>query len=122
LEAELISIVDDDADTRGAIQDLVQSFGYTVLTFPSADDFLRSGRAAETACLITDIQMPGLSGLDLHDRLLADGHKTPVIFITAYPERFRERALESGAQGFLSKPFRKEALIDCLNAVLPEPK
>jgi FixJ family two-component response regulator len=115
----LISIVDDDADARGAIQALVQSLGYRARTFPSADDFLRSGRAAETACLITDIQMPGLSGLDLRDRLLAEGHKTPVIFVTAYPERFRERSLGPRASGLLSKPFREESLIDCLNAALP---
>ena len=70
--------------------------------------------------MISDIQMPGLDGFGLQKRLLTEGHETPVIFITAYPERFSARAREAGAVGFLSKPFREESLIDCLKAVLSE--
>jgi FixJ family two-component response regulator len=121
-EARMISIIDDDAHVLDAIQRLVRSLGYGAVTFQSADDFLQSGRVAETACLILDIQMPGLSGLELQERLLAEGHKTPVIFITALPERFRARALANGAAGFLSKPFSAESLIDCLTAVLADQK
>jgi FixJ family two-component response regulator len=120
LETRLISIVDDDDHARSAIQFLVQSLGHTALTFPSAEKFLRSGLAAKTVCLITDVQMPDMTGLELRDRLLAEGHETPVIFITAYPERFRERALEHKVLGFLGKPFRAESLIDCLTAALAE--
>jgi FixJ family two-component response regulator len=117
----LISIVDDDAHVRGAIRDLVQSLGYAALSFSSADDFLRSGRAAETACLISDIQMPGLSGLELRDCLLAQGHKMPVIFVSAFPERYGDKCLKAGAVGFLAKPFRDKSLIECLESVLSTP-
>jgi FixJ family two-component response regulator len=117
-EARMISIIDDDAHVLDAIQRLVRSLRYGAVTFQSADDFLQSGRVTETACLILDIQMPGLSGLELQERLLAEGHKTPVIFITALPERFRARALATGAAGFLSKPFSAESLIDCLRVAL----
>ena len=118
-KALMISIVDDDCFVREATGDLVQSLGYNVLTFPSAEHFLESGRVEDTACLITDLQMPGLSGLDLQSHLRAEGHRTPVIFITAFPEeRFRERALCAGAVGFLSKPFDDKSLINCLEIAL----
>ena len=111
-----ISIIDDDQVVREATGDLVQSLGYEVATFESAERFLEPGRLAETSCLITDLQMPGLSGLDLQSRLIAEGQRIPVIFITAFPEeRFRRRAMNAGAVGFLSKPFDEEALIDCLD-------
>jgi FixJ family two-component response regulator len=93
---------------------------YATVSFESANAFLQSGRAAYTACLISDIQMPGLSGLDLQDRLLAEGHKMPVIFVTAYPERFRDRAIAAGAVGFLSKPFPEGSLIDCLKVAFAD--
>jgi FixJ family two-component response regulator len=113
-EAQMISIIDDDANVRVAIQRLVQSLGYAALTFQSADDFLQSGQIAETACVILEIEMRGVSGLELQERLLAEGHKTPVIFITAFPEEFRARALQTSAVGLLNKPFGVESLIDCL--------
>ena len=114
-----VSIIDDDQTVREATGDLVQSLGYEVATFESAERFLESGRLAETSCLITDLQMPGLSGLDLQGRLIAEGQRIPVIFITAFPEeRFRRRAMNAGAVGFLSKPFDEEALIDCLDTAL----
>ena len=114
-----ISIIDDDQFAREATGDLVQSLGYEVLTFESAERFLESGCLAETSCLITDLQMPGLSGLDLQSRLIAEGQRIPVIFITAFPEeRFRRRAMNAGAVGFLSKPFDEEALIHSLETAL----
>src|SRR5438445_6134746 len=115
----MISIVDDDAFARRAMEDLVQSLGYQALTFSSAEHFLESGQVGETSCLITDLQMPGLSGLDLQRLLLTEGHRTPVIFITAFAEeKFRRRALESRALGFLSKPFQEKSLINCLDIAL----
>jgi len=116
---KMISIIDDDHFARDAIGDLVQSLGYDVATFESAERFLESGRLAETSCLITDLHMPGLDGLELQSRLVADGDCTPVIFVTAFPEeKFRERAISAGAVGFLSKPFDESSLIHCLETAL----
>ena len=115
----MISIVDDDAAVRETTQALVRSLGYNAMTFASAEEFLQSERVHDTSCLITDVQMPGLSGVDLQSLLLARGHHTPIIFVTAFPEeKIRARALEAGAVGFLSKPFDEERLIDCLNQAL----
>jgi FixJ family two-component response regulator len=98
---------------------LILSLGYAAETFASAEEFLESGRLCETNCLITDLQMPGMSGIDLQSHLTAHGHGTPVIFVTAYPEEsLRARALNAGAFGFLSKPFSEEALIECLDRAL----
>ena len=114
-----ISIIDDDPIVREAIADLVQSLGYEAATFESAEQFLASGAVAETSCLITDLQMPGQSGLELQKQLLAEGHRTPVIFVTAFPEeKFRNRAMTAGAVAFLSKPFRDDTLIDCVKNTL----
>ena len=111
----IISIVDDDAWARDGVRELVESLGYGALTFESAEQFLKSGVLGETACLITDFQMPGLSGLDLQRELRAQGYRIPVIFITAYPdEKRRTNAIGAGAIGFLSKPFDERSLIDCL--------
>src|SRR5215467_7178490 len=97
-EAPLISIVDDDALARDGIRELVESLGYQTITFGSAEDFLQSSTLAETACVITDLQMPGLSGLELQETLQSQGHQTPVILITGYPsEKNRTRALDNGA-------------------------
>ena len=118
-ETRTISIVDDDALARDGIKELVESLGYKALTFVSAEHFLQSGLIAQTVCLISDIQMPGLSGLDLQEELQARGYRTPVILITAYPsEQQRTRAFGAGAIGFLSKPFAEESLIDCLSAAI----
>ena len=115
----MISIVDDDRSVREAANMLIVSLGYTAATFASAEEFLESGRVCETTCLITDLQMPGMSGIDLQSHLTAHGHGTPVIFVTAYPEEsLRARALNAGAFGFLSKPFSEEALIECLDRAL----
>jgi FixJ family two-component response regulator len=118
-EALIISVVDDDVWAREGIRDLVQSLGYRVSTFSSAEHFLESGQIADTVCVITDLQMPGMNGLELQRRLHAQGHRTPIIFITAYPNDLRRgRAINSGAVGFLSKPFKDEALIHCLNLAI----
>src|SRR4249920_3474320 len=115
----LISIIDDDALARDGIGALVESLGYDVVTFTSAKHFLQSDVIAETTCLITDLQMPGLNGLELQEALRSRGHRTPVIVITAFPnEIHRNRALHGGAVGFLSKPFNEASLIDCLTVAI----
>jgi FixJ family two-component response regulator len=111
--------VDDDASVREATKGLVRSLGYGAAAFASAEDFLQSDHVNDTACLITDVQMPGLSGVELQSRLIAQGNCTPIIFITAFPEqRIRTRALEAGAVGFLSKPFDEDRLIEYIHAAL----
>jgi FixJ family two-component response regulator len=115
----MIAIIDDDAFVREALDDLITSVGHHVRTFHSADDFVHSGEILHTSCLITDLQMPGLSGLDLQQHLLANGHGTPVIFLTAFPEeRARALALNRGARAFLSKPFQEVELISYLDQAL----
>jgi FixJ family two-component response regulator len=122
-EAPLIAIVDDDALARDGISQLVESFGHKAVTFNSAESFLQSGVIAETACLITDVQMPGLNGFELQEALQSRGYSTPVIVITAYPsEKHRTRALSNGALGFLTKPFDEEALIEFLTAAMCQSK
>ncbi|HEV2716501.1 MAG TPA: response regulator [Terriglobales bacterium] len=118
-EASLISIVDDDPLARDGIRELVESLGYKAITFNSAEYFLRSSVIAETTCLITDVQMPGMNGLELQEALQSQRHQTPVIVITAYPnEKHRTRALENGAIGYLSKPFDEQTLIECLTVAI----
>ena len=118
-EAPLISIVDDDALARDGIRELVDSLGYNTATFMSAEHFLEDGMIAETTCLITDLQMPGLSGLELQQALRSQGYHTPVILITAYPnEKHRTRVLGNGAVGFLTKPFDERSLIECLTVAI----
>ena len=120
--AQMVSIVDDDPLAREGIKELVESLGYKALAFVSAQDFLQSGAIAETGCLITDLQMPGLNGLELQERLQAGGYDTPVILITAYPdEKHRSRAMSAGAIGFLSKPFEEQSLLECLSIAMKRP-
>ena len=115
----MISIIDDDKSVREAMKGLVRSLGYRATDFESAEDFLDSGRMDDTSCVITDIQMPGLSGLDLQEKLLAAGCSTPVIFVTAHPkEHERTKAMKAGAMGFFGKPFDDDALISCLDEAL----
>ena len=118
-KAPMISIIDDDAFVRVATDGLVRSLGYRTTTFASAEDYLQSDRINDTSCVITDVQMPGLSGVELQSVLLARGDPTPMIFITAFPEeKVRRRVLEAGAIGFLSKPFDDEQLIEHLQTAL----
>jgi len=115
----MISIIEDDPVVREATDGLVRSLGYRSATFASAEDFLHSDRIEETACLITDLQMPGLSGIELQSALIARGNRIPVIFITAFAEdRARRRALEAGAIGFLAKPFAEACLIKHIETAL----
>jgi FixJ family two-component response regulator len=102
----LISIIDDDASLRCAIEDLACSLGFAACAFESAQDFLQSPHVGATSCLITDVQMPGMNGLELQRELLAQGHRMPIIFITAFPEKtIQARAAAAGAVAFLEKPF-----------------
>ena len=115
MSQELIAIVDDDREAREALEMLVRSLGHNVSTFGSALEFLKSEKLHDTSCLITDLHMPGLSGLDLQDRLIADGHRIPVIFLTGHPsENARARAMKAGAVGFLSKPHDANHLTGCI--------
>jgi FixJ family two-component response regulator len=118
----MVSIVDDDPLAREGIKELVESLGYKALAFVSAQDFLQSEAVTKTSCLITDLQMPGLNGLELQERLQAGGYNTPVILITAYPnEKHRSRAMSAGAIGFLSKPFEEQSLLECLTIAMKRP-
>ena len=117
--AIMISIVDDDPLVREATTDLINSLGYAARAYESAEKFLDSGEVKNTSCLITDLQLPGLNGIELQKQLHVDGHRTPVIFITAFPEaKAREHALGAGAVAFLAKPFEEKALISSLQIAL----
>jgi FixJ family two-component response regulator len=115
----MISIVDADQGVREATNRLIRSLGYNVSTFASAEEFLKSERLRDTSCLITHLRMPGLSGIELQDQLIAGGHHMPVIFITSFPEDgVRARAMRAGAICFMSKPYSDEHLISCLDRTL----
>jgi|SRR5579871_4419893 len=115
----MISIVDDDASVREATQALVRSLGHPAATFSSAEEFLESDRLNDTSCLITDVQMSGMDGIELQGRLNAAGQHCPVIVVTASPDAgLRARALAAGAVGVLGKPFSDEMLIACLDGAL----
>jgi len=115
----MIAIVDDDEAVRNAMKTLVRSLGYHTSTFGSADEFLNSEQVDDTSLLITDVQMPGLSGIELQDWLIARGHRIPIIFITAYSdENVRARAMKAGAVAFLSKPVNPDHLLDNLDKAL----
>jgi FixJ family two-component response regulator len=118
----MISIVDDDEAVREATKGLLRSLGYRAATYSSAEEFLESDDLSETSCLITDLHMPGLSGLDLQSRLISGGYHVPIIFITAFPEDgVRARAMKAGAVGFMSKPYNEAHLIGCLDRALNAP-
>ena len=115
----VISVIDDDASVRTATNNLLMSRGYVVHTFASAEQFLTSNHIEETNCVIADMQMAAMSGLDLLVNLRARGYRAPFIFITAFPdEGVRARAIRAGASGFLAKPFAAPSLIQCLDAAL----
>jgi len=118
-QAPVISIVDDDEDVREATKSLVRSLGYNALTFCSAEEFLGSAHVTATACLIADVQMPGMSGIELQERLIADGSRIPVIFVTAFPqEKLQGHVIKRGAIGYLRKPFDEGRLIECIDTAL----
>src|SRR5579859_7741200 len=115
----MISVVDDDAFVRQATANLLNSYGFEVAAFSSAEDFLTSKSVDNTQCLITDVQMPGLSGLDLQQHLVGRGKAMPIIFITAFPsETLRAKAIETGAAGFFAKPFAERSLVECVKRAL----
>jgi FixJ family two-component response regulator len=115
----LISIVEDDQPFRESMRKLVRALGYTVEAFPSAADFLASPLLPETACLVTDVQMPGMTGVELQRHLMDAGYAIPTILVTAYPdEAVRKRALKNGAVCYLSKPVDDEHLERCLRSAL----
>ena len=115
----IVMIVDDDESVRRAARRLIKSFGFAVETFASAEDFLTSGRLPQTACLVLDVQMPGLNGLELQSRLISEGCQIPIVFITAYnDENAREQALRAGAVGYLVKPFEEADLLNGINLAL----
>jgi FixJ family two-component response regulator len=123
-DAPIISIIDDDDSMRCAMKSLVTSLGLRVHTFRSAEEFLQSPSVDDTSCLITDVQMPGLSGVELQNVLLARARHMPIILVTAFPEeRMRDRAIKAGALGFLSKPFESQMLIKLIEkAIATGPK
>jgi FixJ family two-component response regulator len=115
----VIAIVDDDESVRAAMQGLMRVAGYPALAFVSAEEFLNSGEQERTACLIADMRMPGMSGLELQAELNAEHHRIPIIFITAHgDEEMRIQALREGAVDFLIKPVDKEALLASIRAAL----
>jgi FixJ family two-component response regulator len=114
-----VAIVDDEALVRDALLDLLEEAGFLACAFASGEDFLASGCQYECSCLITDLRMPGMSGLDLQSRLNAERLRVPIIFITAHgDERMRIRALRGGAVEFLAKPFDDEMLLKSVRAAL----
>ncbi|MCU1221346.1 MAG: response regulator receiver protein [Candidatus Angelobacter sp.] len=118
-KTKLVAIVDDDDLMRGALQGLLKAVGWSSQAFASAEEFLQSGQQHDTACLIADIRMPGMSGLELQARLNAERCRIPTIFITAHGDaKMRMQALRAGAVEFMAKPFDDDALIDSVRAAL----
>jgi FixJ family two-component response regulator len=118
-KTKLVAIVDDDDLMRSALHGLLKSVGLPAQTFASSEEFLNSGRQHQTACLIADIRMPGMSGLELQAKLNADHCRIPTIFITAHgDEKMRMQALRAGAVEFMAKPFDDEALLESVRAAL----
>ena len=117
--SKLIAIVDDDESVRNAVQGLMKVAGLPAQAFASAEEFLRSGQQHDAGCLIADIRMPGMSGLELQARLNAERCRMPIIFITAHGDaKMRMQALRAGAVEFLAKPFDDEALLESVRAAL----
>jgi len=115
----VISIVDDDASIRSAMVDLVMSHGFEVHEFDSAEQFLSSAERRATSCIVSDVQMPGTSGIELKNHLLAQDDHTPIIFVTAFPQpTIRKQALDAGAICFLAKPFDGATLMGCISEAL----
>jgi FixJ family two-component response regulator len=118
-ETPVISIIDDDQTLRESIVDLVRAMGFEAQGFEGAEAFLHSGSIARTACLITDMRMPGMNGLELHERLVASGEAVPTIVITAFPKADdRARAQRNGVVCYLAKPFDHNQLADCIAVAL----
>lgn len=118
-QTSLISVVDDDLSVLEATTSLLESHGYATAAFASAQEFLQSPQVGDTVCLVTDVRMPGVSGIELQDRLLRAGHRIPTIVITAHgDEHVRDAVLKRGASAFLTKPVSVDRLISCVESVL----
>jgi FixJ family two-component response regulator len=115
----MISIVDDDDSLRSSLENLIRSFGFRVQAFPSAEAFLSSRQAQDTACLILDVRMPGMNGLELQRQMSAGNWRVPIVFITSHADdHAKARALEDGAVAFLYKPCREEDLLNAIEVAL----
>jgi len=120
-EGRMISIVDDDQFVRESLTRLMKSLGYSVSQFPSAAEFLESPILGKTACLIADIHMPGMTGVELYGQLTGAGRSIPTILITAFPDdSVRKQALKDGVFCYLAKPFRKEDLVNCVRSAVDQ--
>jgi FixJ family two-component response regulator len=118
-KTKLVAIVDDDDSMRSALQGLLESAELPAQSFASAEEFLKSGQQNQVACLIADIRMPGMSGLELQAQLNAERRRIPIIFITAHgDEKMRMQALRAGAVEFMAKPFNDEDLLGSVRAAL----
>jgi FixJ family two-component response regulator len=117
----LISVVDDDASVRKTTKLLIESFGYRAVVFESAETFLKSGQLNDTSCLVVDVQMQGMNGLQLQSHLASEGCSIPIIFISAYGNKeYRRQAMQGGAIAFLDKPFRDEKLLKNIRSALKQ--
>lgn len=115
----LISIIDDDGSARDAVAGLVRALGFTAAEFQSAADFLNSSQLVRTDCLIADVRMPGMTGLELYRHLIAVGAPIPTVLVTAYPdEAVRARALQAGVRCYLAKPLEPDALLACIRSAI----
>lgn len=118
-KSSLISIVDDDQSFRDSMRRLVKSLGYTVAVFPSAAEFLASPRRSATDCLVADVHMPEMTGIELFMHLIGTGQGIPTILVTAFPDdRVQERMLSEGVRCYLRKPLEESLLIDCLHSAV----
>jgi FixJ family two-component response regulator len=114
-----VAIIDDDVLVRQALEDCMESAGYVVEGFGSAEEFLESGSTRDAACLILDVQLPGITGLELQGELAGAGNRVPIVFISARGTAAnRETAIRQGAAGFLAKPFRREELLNVMGAAI----
>jgi two-component system, LuxR family, response regulator FixJ len=118
-KGQTVFVIDDDESVRRAVGRLIRSAGLNVETFATAEDFMRSACPAALDCLVLDVHLPGLSGLELQQRLIAEGRRAPVVFITAYEDHQTcERALRAGAIAFLRKPFEQQSLLDAVDRAM----
>lgn len=123
MATELICVVDDDESVRRSTKLLIESHGFCVATFESAEAFLTFEKLHDTSCLILDVQMPGVNGLQLQAKLARDGHSIPIIFVTAYDDnQSRRHAMQAGAIAFLDKPFTEDQLLQTIRSVLQHDK
>ncbi len=123
MEGNLISVVDDDEAVRRTTKLLIESLGYRAAVFESADTFLKPAQLKETSCLVVDVEMPGMNGLQLQTHLTAEGWSIPIIFITAYGSKeSRRQAMQAGAVAFLDKPFGVERLLESIRLALQQGK